>query len=219
MGIIRVMKYKCYIFDLDGTVLDTLDDLCDSMNYALKTNHFPQKQREEISRRIGNGLYRLAADCLPEGISKEEITKVHTTQKNYYRLHYADKTLPYENMESVLRKLKDSHVKMALVSNKADEIVQLLVERFYPGIFDFVLGESPDVARKPDPASLELVLERFHLHASEAVYIGDSEVDIKTAENAGMDCISVTWGFRSKEHLENAGARLLAEKCKDILNY
>ncbi len=210
------MAYKLAIFDLDGTILDTLEDLADAMNYALGEHGYPGRTIEEVRRFVGNGIRKLIERAVPAGLAKEEIDRVHETFSAYYQQHCADKTRPYEGVLPLLERLRAAGCLTAVVSNKADAAVQPLCRRYYNGLFDYAVGERTGIRRKPDPDSVQEVLRRLQVEAADAVYIGDSEVDIQTAKNAGLDSIIVTWGFRDRDYLESQGGRRFVDRPEEI---
>ena len=210
------MAYKLAIFDLDGTILDTLEDLADAMNYALGEHGYPGRTIEEVRRSVGNGIRKLIERAVPAGLAKEEIDRVHETFSAYYQQHCADKTRPYEGVLPLLERLRAAGCLTAVVSNKADAAVQPLCRRYYNGLFDYAVGERTGIRRKPDPDSVQEVLRRLQVEAADAVYIGDSEVDIQTAKNAGLDSIIVTWGFRDRDYLESQGGRRFVDRPEEI---
>ena len=210
------MAYKLAIFDLDGTILDTLEDLADAMNYALGEHGYPGRTIEEVRRFVGNGIRKLIERAVPAGLAKEEIDRVHETLSAYYQQHCADKTRPYEGVLPLLERLRAAGCLTAVVSNKADAAVQPLCRRYYNGLFDYAVGERTGIRRKPDPDSVQEVLRRLQVEAADAVYIGDSEVDIQTAKNAGLDSIIVTWGFRDRDYLESQGGRRFVDRPEEI---
>ena len=210
------MAYKVAIFDLDGTILDTLEDLADAMNYALGEHGYPGRTIEEVRRFVGNGIRKLIERAVPAGLAKEEIDRVHETFSAYYQQHCADKTRPYEGVLPLLERLRAAGCLTAVVSNKADAAVQPLCRRYYNGLFDYAVGERTGIRRKPDPDSVQEVLRRLQVEAADAVYIGDSEVDIQTAKNAGLDSIIVTWGFRDRDYLESQGGRRFVDRPEEI---
>ncbi len=211
------MRYKAVIFDMDGTILDTLDDLAGSVNHSLSLYGYPQRSRDEIRSFLGNGMVRLTHLSVPEGITKEQEDAVLNEHKRYYPLHSCDMTRPYEGIVDHLRSLKDHGIKTAVVSNKSDSNVKALVSRFFYGLFDVSIGSLEGVARKPAPDMVNMALDALHVSKEDAVYIGDSEVDLKTAENSSLPMITVTWGFRDKDHLIHNGASNFSEKPEDIL--
>lgn len=204
------MKYKFAVFDLDGTILDTLDDLTDALNYALRTNGFPERSKEEVRQFVGNGIRRLIELGVPDRTSETDIDRVHSCFTDFYRCHCEDKTKAYDGIIDLLGRLKGKGIHLAVVSNKADYAVKKLCEKYFPGIFDTALGEREGIRRKPAPDSVNELLRTFGYRREESVYIGDSDVDIMTAENAGVDCISVDWGFRGRDFLRKSGAAAIA---------
>lgn len=210
------MKYKLAIFDLDGTILDTLEDLADAVNYALGEHGYPQRTIEEVRRFVGNGIRKLIERAVPTGLTQEEISKVHQTFSAYYQKHCADKTRPYEGIVPLLQRLRAAGCLTAVVSNKADAAVQPLCQQYFEGLFDYAVGEKAGINRKPAPDAVLEVLRCLGVEKMDAVYIGDSEVDIQTAANAGLDSIIVTWGFRDRAYLESQGGRRFADRPEEI---
>ena len=211
------MKYTIAIFDLDGTILNTLEDLADSTNYALKTCGYPERTMDEVRQFVGNGIRKLMERAVPEGTPVEEIDRVHETFTAHYKVHCADKTRPYDGIMELLQNLKKDGCKLAVVSNKADYGVQELCKQYFDGVFDFAVGEREGIRKKPAPDSVNEVLKTLGCSRDRAVYIGDSDVDIQTAANAQMDHIIVEWGFRDVPFLIAKGAKVLVEKPEEIL--
>ncbi len=211
-----MMKYKVAIFDLDGTILDTLDDLKNSVNYALKKNSLPERSLSEIRSFVGNGIRILIEKSVPYETELKAVDSVFDDFKIHYKHHSADNTKPYDGIIETLKAIKHSGVKLAVVSNKADFAVQTLVDEYFPQLFDYSVGEKDGVRRKPYPDSVLMVLKQFNCQKGEAVYIGDSEVDVETAENVGIDCIAVTWGFRDSEILEKLNPKYIISKPNEI---
>jgi len=211
------MKYMIAIFDLDGTILNTLEDLADSTNYALKTYGYPERTMDEVRQFVGNGIRKLMERAVPEGTPVEEIDRVHETFTAHYKVHCADKTRPYDGIMELLQNLKKDGCKLAVVSNKADYGVQELCKQYFDGVFDFAVGEREGIRKKPAPDSVNEVLKTLGCSRERAVYIGDSDVDIQTAANAQMDHIIVEWGFRDVQFLISQGAKVLVEKPEEIL--
>lgn len=203
------MKYKIAIFDLDGTLLDTLEDLADSTNYIMRSFGYPERTLAEVRNFVGNGIRKLLERSAPNGTSPEEIDRMFELFKEYYGVHCADKTRPYDGIMELLHTLQKQGIKLAVVSNKADYAVKALCKQYFSGIFDEAVGERAGIARKPAPDTVNEVLKNLQMEKSQAVYIGDSEVDVKTAQNAELPCIAVDWGFRSKEVLKEAGAEII----------
>ena len=202
---------KLVVFDMDGTILNTLDDLKDTLNYALGQYHFPARTLEETRAFVGNGIHKLIERAVPEGTDAQTVEKVFDTFLEYYQVHCMDQTRPYPGIVSLLQSLKEAGLLTAVVSNKADAAVQELCERFFPGLFDFAVGEHEGVQKKPAPDMVQLALRTLGTQASDAVYVGDSDVDLATAKNSGLDSIIVTWGFRDREFLESQGVDVFAD--------
>ena len=213
------MKYKLAIFDMDGTILDTLEDLKDSVNYSLNKFGYPQRTLSEVKSFVGNGIHKLIERAVPAGTSEEKIEEVFETMKAYYKDHCAIKTKPYDGINEVILKLREQGVLTAVVSNKADFAVKSLCEDYFKGLFDYSVGDKPGQRIKPYPDGVNEVLSHFGLEKSEAVYIGDSEVDYQTSVNADMDVIMVGWGFREEDFILSCGAKFVIHKPEEILSY
>ncbi len=207
---------KAIIFDLDGTLLDTIRDLHSATNYALRKYGFSERTLAEINSFVGNGLGMLIRRAVPTGTSEEIVQEVLTTMKSYYADHYHDLTVPYSGILELLRCCKDRGIPMAIVSNKADPFVKNLCNLFFKDQIHVALGESPEQPRKPAPNMVFSALEQLGVSPADAYYVGDSEVDILTAKNAGLPCIAVTWGFRTEECLLEAGATIFARDPMEI---
>lgn len=190
---------KNLIFDLDGTLLNTLSDLRDSTNFALKKFDFPERSTEEIRNFVGNGLRMLIRRAVPNETDEETVDRVLAEMKAHYREHYHDGTVPYDGILPFLTEMKKRGFHMAIVSNKADPMVQLLRTLYFDDLISVAVGELEGIARKPAPDMVEIAMQRLGCTAENAVYIGDSEVDIETAKNAGLPCLSVGWGFRDRK--------------------
>ncbi len=210
--------YKLAVFDMDGTILDTLEDLKDSVNYALSECGYPQRTYDEVRRFVGNGIRKLIERAVPEGVSVSDIDRVHEVFTGHYKVHCADKTKAYDGIKPLLEELRANGVKTAVVSNKADYGVQELCKEYFDGLFDYAVGEREGIRRKPAPDSVNEALRVLGIPKNEAVYIGDSDVDYETAVNAGLPCISVLWGFRDEEFLRSKGASLFVREPSEILS-
>lgn len=195
------------VFDLDGTLLDTLEDLTDSVNYAIGKYGFPERTIDEIRSFVGNGIAKLIERVIPEGTENPHYGEILKTFREYYALHCKDKTKPYAGILEMLDTLEKQGYRMAVVSNKFDAAVKELCALYFGERIRTAVGESEKVRKKPAPDAVYRVLEELSASAEQAVYIGDSDVDIATAANVPMTCISVTWGFRSREQLLAAGAK------------
>lgn len=200
------------LFDLDGTLLNTLEDLLDATNYALTKCGYPPRTLTELRRFVGNGAENQIRMSLPEGASPEEVQRVLKIYKPYYTEHCQVKTRPYDGILEALAVLKEKYP-IAVVSNKPDAAVKALCAELFPCIF--ALGEAPDCPRKPAP---DMVFKACRaIGADTCVYVGDSEVDVRTAKNAGVPCLSVLWGFRDREEIEAAGGEHFCEKPIDLI--
>ena len=216
---IEEMKYQLAIFDLDGTLLDTLEDLADSTNYIMRQFGYPERTLAEVRNFVGNGIRKLLERSAPKDTSSEEIDRMFEQFKAYYGEHCADKTKPYDGILELLEKLREQGVKLAVVSNKADYAVKALCEQYFSGFFDEAVGERTGVARKPAPDTVNEVLKNLQIDKSQAIYIGDSEVDVQTARNAELDCIAVDWGFRDMAVLKEAGAETIVSTPEKLFKY
>ena len=205
------MSYSVALFDLDGTVLDTLDDLCNATNYALESEGLPTHSKAAVCSFVGNGIANLIDRAVPQGSSPELSARVLATFKTYYAEHCADNTKPYDGIPELLSGLRRAGVRTGLISNKADFAVQSLAKEYFEGLFDFALGERAEIPRKPAPDMVYYALEKLGADPAEAVFIGDSDVDVRTAKNAGIDGIFVTWGFRDEPCLRAAGGECFAD--------
>lgn len=210
------MKYTTIIFDLDGTLLDTLDDLAAATNYALKANGLPLRTTDEVRRFVGNGIGNLIKRAVPANTSVELQEQVFAAFNKYYKLHSADRTKPYDGIMELLEKLRQQSCQTAIVSNKADYAVQDLAKEYFPGLMDAACGERSGISRKPAPDSVLAIMQQLNADPKTTIYIGDSDVDIATAKNAGIPCIGACWGFRGKEFLLEHGAELLADAPQDV---
>ena len=208
------------LFDLDGTLLNTLEDLLDATNYALAQCGYPKRTLPELRRFVGNGAENQIRMSLPAGASPEEVGRVLRIYKPYYTAHCQVKTRPYDGVLEALEVLKAKYP-IAVVSNKPDSAVKALCAQMFPGIF--ALGETPDCPRKPAPDMVYKACQA--IGADTCVYVGDSEVDVVTAKNVGVPCLSVLWGFRDKADIEGAGGShfcenpaQLTEKIEEIIH-
>lgn len=195
------------IFDLDGTLLDTLEDLTDSVNYAMEQFQLQTKTIEEVRRFVGNGVAKLIERCIPQGIQNPKYEQILAAFKEHYAKHCEDKTQPYEGIMELLAELSRQGYHMAIVSNKFDGAVKKLNEKYFKDYIPVAIGESATVKKKPAPDTVYQALSELLCDVSHAVYVGDSEVDRQTAGNVPMPCISVTWGFRTRAQLIEAGAK------------
>ncbi len=213
----RYIDGKVLIFDLDGTILDTLKDLYEACNYALDAHGFPTRTMDEVRRFVGNGLARLVELAAPEGTDEVVRAQVLASLKEFYGIHCNDNTGPYPGIMDLLKELKKQGFRMAVVSNKINSAVGELCKLHFDGIFNFYMGEMDGIKRKPAPDMVWKALEHFGVSKEQAIYIGDSEVDLLTAANSELPCITVTWGFRDRELLLEKGASILVNSPEEIL--
>ncbi len=207
------------IFDLDGTLLNTSYDLHASLNYALKTHNLQQKTLQETLSLLGNGIDILVAGAIKDGKNNPDFEKIYATFKTYYQEHINDYTVPYDGIIELLQTLKQKNIKMGIVSNKFDEGVKDLQKKFFNHLIDNAQGVSKTIKKKPCPDAVFELIKNSNATNEANIYIGDSEVDIETAKNANIPCISVSWGFRSKEYLESINAQIIIDTPKDLLKY
>lgn len=211
------MRYTTVIFDLDGTLLNTLEDIRDSVNHILEKYGFPPRSIDEIRAFVGNGSGKLLERALPDGAATPGFDGILAEYVDWYQQHNAIKTAPYPGVVELLRALTAKEYKLAVVSNKPDDNVRALVRQFFGAYVSVAIGERPGIARKPSPDTVRAAMRELWSQPYETVYVGDSEVDLKTATAAGIDCVSVCWGFRSPEYLRSLGAKALAGSPGDVL--
>lgn len=202
--------YKYVIFDLDGTLLNTLEDLADAGNYALKTMGFPTHETEKYKYFVGNGIPKLIERIVPEGCDESALQKVHDVFSKYYEVHCLDKTKPYHHIPEMLERLKNSGIKTAVATNKDHSFSVKLVKDFFGGNIDFVCGRKDGFPKKPDPYIVNLLIRHLNADKSLTLYVGDSNVDMETAANAGLDSCGALWGFRTERELLESGAVYVA---------
>lgn len=210
------MKYDTVIFDLDGTLLDTLQDLADSVNYALAACAFPPRSPEEVRAFVGNGVAKLIARAVPDGTPDSGCIKCLEFFRAHYVLNMENKTTSYPGIKPLLEKLNQEGRKLAIVSNKFDGAVKGLAQTYFPGLISVAIGECAGVAKKPAPDTVHKALKELDSDVSRAIYVGDSDVDLETAENALLPCVGVTWGFRGREFLLEHGAKHIAENADEL---
>lgn len=212
------MKYKAVIFDMDGTILNTLEDLKNATNYSLRQFGMPEHSLEEVRMFVGNGIRKLVERAVPAGTSEEKIAQVFDVFLEYYEIHSADNTSPYPGILELVEKLKKSGIKTAVSTNKADVPAQELGREYFNGIFDLIVGQQDGLKVKPAPDSVNKILSILDIQKKDAIYIGDSDVDVQTAKNSGLDFIGVSWGFRGREFLEKNGAKNIVDNANEILD-
>ena len=209
-------KIDTVIFDLDGTLLDTLTDLTNSVNYALECFQLPTHSREAVRQMVGTGIYVLFEKAIPGGRSFAEYDDCVKTFQQHYELHKKDFTCPFPGIMDLLKSLSEQGYKLAVVSNKFDRAVKGLCQDFFTPYITTAIGESARVARKPAPDTVFEAMAELNVTPESCIYVGDSDVDIATATNSGIPCISVTWGFRDRAFLTEHGAAYFADNAQDI---
>lgn len=216
-GISDIKKYDTVIFDLDGTLLNTLEDLTDSTNFVLSSFGYAQRTIEEVRTFVGNGIGRLLERAIPQGKDNPNFNDMLERFKAYYDKNCNNKTKPYDGVIDLLKTLKENGFKLAVVSNKIDFAVKKLCSRYFDGLIDIAIGETEKIRRKPYPDEIEEALSLLNSKKESSVYVGDSEVDIMTGKNSDIDVISVLWGFRNRDELTENGARFFASSPEEIL--
>ena len=209
------MKYQAILFDMDGTLLDTLTDMQAAVNYILEKYGYPTRTLEEVRRFVGNGAGPLIHRALPQGVDPDREAEILADYRAYYQAHNCVETRPYPGITALLAALRQQGCQIAIVSNKPHTAACELAERFFPGVPTF--GESPETPRKPAPDMVFHALTALGAEKDTAVYVGDSEVDVQTARNAGLPLIAVSWGFRGREALAAAGAETIVDTAAELL--
>ena len=212
--------YNTYIFDLDGTLLDTLTDLAASCNYALRTHGMPEHSIDDVRRFVGNGVRKLMERAIPDGEANPDFEATFATFREYYMQHSLDTTKPYPGIEDVLTELKARGCRLAVVSNKMMAATVELCRHFFPDTIEVAIGENEaeGIRKKPAPDTVFAALKRLGVSGDNAVYVGDSDVDLATAHNSNLPCISVLWGFRDRDFLLDHGATTLITSPKELLD-
>lgn len=210
-------EVKAVIFDLDGTLLNTLEDMANALNVALKMNNLPLRTIDEVRRFVGNGIRNLVIRAVPDGIANPAFEKTYQDFQEYYDKHYKDKTDAYPGIRMLLAELKNRGIAMAIVSNKIDSAVKKLRDQYFSEYIQVAIGEKIGIARKPAPDTALAALKELGIDRKNAIYVGDSDVDIETAQNAGMNSVSITWGFRDTEFLKEHGASTIIDRPEELL--
>jgi HAD hydrolase, family IA, variant 3 len=210
--------FKTYIFDLDGTLLSTLNDLASSTNYALRWAGMPERTIEEVRMFVGNGVKLLMERAIPEGVDNPKFEETYAKFREHYMEHNLDTTRPYDGVPELLHELKRRGKHLAIVSNKFYAATQDLAKHFFPDTIEVAIGERENIRKKPAPDTVLEALRQLNVSKEDAVYIGDSDVDIMTAKNCDLPCISVLWGFRDKDFLIEHGGSLFVDKPIEILS-
>jgi len=214
-----IKKYRYAIFDLDGTLLDTAEDLADSVNYALFNASLKLRSLEEVKKFVGNGVENLIRRAVPEKTSEKVFRDVFANFSEHYKKNMFNKTAPFPGTVDLLTELRNRGVGISIASNKFQQGVEELCLLFFPGLYATALGERDGITRKPDPSIVLTAIEEMSGEKEQTIYIGDSEVDGQTAKNAGVDFIGVSWGLRSKELLFESGALTVVDKADQLLDY
>jgi len=213
----EMKEYDTYIFDLDGTLLDTLADLAASVNHAMRTNNMPEHSIDDIRLFVGNGVKKLMERSIPNGLANPKFDAAYATFRQHYMEHSLDTTRPYTGIEELLAELRRRGKRIAVVSNKFYAATQELCRHFFGDTVEVAIGEREDIRKKPAPDTVNEALRQLAVGKEGAVYIGDSDVDIATARNSGLPCISVLWGFRDKDFLIAHGATTFVSRPQEIL--
>lgn len=216
----KMMKrYDTVIFDLDGTLLNTLEDLADAVNFVMRAHGYPERTLDEVRRFVGNGIRRLMEQAVPEEVTGEAFEIVFEEFKSYYTEHCQIKTCAYDGMMPLLKRLQEEHYAMAIVSNKNHAAVCELNEIYFKEYIKVAIGQKDGIRKKPAPDTVMQALEELGKEKETAIYVGDSEVDFATAENSGMDCVLVTWGFRTVEELAECTPKALISQPEELLGF
>ncbi len=211
--------FKAVIFDLDGTLLDTLEDLYNAVNFALKEYGFPERSLTEVRSFIGNGVKKLMERSTPDHTDEKTDALCLDTFRRHYLSHMADNTAAFEGVIGLLEDLREKGVKTSVVSNKLHSAVVGLCEDYFPALIDCAIGVSAENERKPNPVNILKAMKLLNTDKGECIYVGDSEVDVQTAHNAGLACIGVSWGFRDRDELEKAGAEYIFDSCDELCSF
>lgn len=212
----KIKKIKAVLFDMDGTLMNTLDDLTDSTNHILEMNNFPKRTKDEVRSFVGHGIKWTIEKAVPANTSEEAIEKCYKEMLVYYKDHSMIKTAPYEGVKELMEKLHREDYKIAIITNKAEDSAKIITDKFFGNIVDFTIGDNGKTPLKPSPDNIDRALKNLNITKEEAVYIGDSEVDVLTGKNSNMEMIGVLWGFRDKEVLIKHGAKLFAENTVEL---
>ena len=214
-----MITYKVYIFDLDGTLLDTLGDLAAAVNYALRTHGMPEHSIDDVRRFVGNGVRKLMERAIPDGAANPQFDETFATFRQYYMTHSLDTTRPYEGIPETLAVLKERGCRLAVVSNKMMAATQELCQHFFPDTIEVAIGENEaeGIRKKPAPDTVFAALRQLGVGEEGAVYVGDSDVDLETARQSGLPCISVLWGFRDRDFLIKHGAKTFISAPQELL--
>lgn len=211
---------KVVVFDLDGTLLDTLKDLATAVNYALDHFSYPNRTLEQVRKDIGNGVNKLIERSIPNGLANKDYDACLSIFKKYYRNNYDVYTKSYETMPELVKEIKDNGYIVTVATNKIIDVAKILLNHHYPGLFDYIQGDDVGIKKKPDPNMIDNIVRHYEVTKDEVLYIGDTNVDEETALNSGVDYILVTYGYRTEEEIKNScTSKNLAHDKEEILNY
>ena len=211
--------YKAVLFDMDGTVLDTVGDLTDAINVSLEKFGFPQRGTEEVKSFLGKGPAHFVNCAVPEGTDEATKQQILAFYGPYYDSHCQIKTAPYPGIMELLKALKARGIKLAVISNKQEPAVKALAKQHFGALLELAVGTSPSIRCKPDPSAVLAAMEELGLEKSETLYVGDMDVDLNTARNAGIDCVCVAWGFLGRKKLEALGAEHIVDSAEELLEF
>ena len=212
------MKYQAVLFDLDGTVVDTLQDICNAVNVAMRRFGLPDWDRDTLKHHLGYGVDSLMRRIHPE-LTEEARAEMLRFYRPWYAAHSGDLSAPFEGILPMMRELKRMGLPLGIVSNKPDSALRPLTDKYFSGLVDYAAGETEGVRKKPCPDMLEIAAREMRVSLRKCLYVGDSEVDIDTSRNAGMDCVCVTWGFRTREELIRSGARTIIDRPEELISF
>ncbi|WP_348797351.1 HAD family hydrolase [Flavobacterium adhaerens] len=212
------MKYKAIIFDLDGTLINSLEDIADAMNKVLDENKYPTHDYKSYNFFIGNGIRKLVSRALPEDKRNEtEIDRCYEAMMDYYGENCIRKTKPYQGIQALLNELNSKNIPISVLSNKSDSLTKKITHSIFPEYFEPVVGLTSEALKKPNPSTAIQISEKLNCNPSEVVFVGDSGIDMQTATQAGMYAVGVSWGYRTKEELFLEGAKLFLEEPSDLM--
>ncbi|MBQ4154679.1 MAG: HAD-IA family hydrolase [Clostridia bacterium] len=212
------MKFKAVLFDLDGTLANSLKDLALSTNHVLKKYGFEERPEENFKFYAGDGMAKMIARAMPQERVEDMLQTLLADFLEYYAVHYADNTSPYDGLVELVKKLKESGLKIAVVTNKAQKAAESVVTKLFGDTFDYIMGMRPDIPAKPDPTAVLMVMEELGVKPEECAFVGDTSMDIAAGVNAGAFPVGVLWGFRKREELESAGAKVFANTADELGN-
>lgn len=211
--------YKAVLFDMDGTVLDTVGDLRDAINVSLEKFGFPTRTEEEVKSFLGKGPAHFVGCAVPDGIDEAIRQQVLAFYEPYYNSHCQIKTAPYPGIMALLVALKQRGIKLAVISNKQEPAVKALARQHFTGLLELAVGTNAQIHRKPDPSAVLAAMEQLGVAKNETLYVGDMDVDLDTARNAGIDCVCVAWGFLGRKKLEALGAEHIVDSAEELLEF